>query len=156
MVSIVWYQMMVRSSTDGPDCEMTMRYFMYGQGLGNLSVSFKVDAVMMDDDDDDADLFRELKGRLKSWFLWRGEISTREWFGLHINIFTHNIINIVIQFMSPLTSTANIVRFKKLIPIKPYNWSYGVDLSDGQFSERCDVDGSFFNSDAIPIFFWKG
>ena len=59
--------MMVRSSTDGPDCEMTMRYFMYGQGLGNLSVSFKVDTVMMDDDDDDdVDLFRELKGRLKS------------------------------------------------------------------------------------------
>ena len=47
--------MMVRSSTDGPDCEMTMRYFMYGQGLGNLSVSFKVDTVMMDDDDDDDD-----------------------------------------------------------------------------------------------------
>ena len=58
--------MMVRSSTDGPDCEMTMRYFMYGQGLGNLSVSFKVDTVMMDDDDDDVDLCRELKGRLKS------------------------------------------------------------------------------------------
>ena len=30
-----------------------------------------------------------------------------------------------------------------------------VDLGDGQFSERCDVDGSFFNSDAIPIIFWK-
>ena len=29
----------------------------------------------------------------------------------------------------------------------------GLDLSDGQFSERCDVDGSFFNSDAIPIIF---
>ena len=25
----------------------------------------------------------------------------------------------------------------------------------GQFSERCDVDGSFFNSDAIPIIFLK-
>ena len=31
----------------------------------------------------------------------------------------------------------------------------GIDLSDGQFSERCDVDGSFFNSDAIPIIFGK-
>ena len=30
-----------------------------------------------------------------------------------------------------------------------------VDLSDGQFSERCDVNGSFFNSDAIPIIFGK-
>ena len=30
-----------------------------------------------------------------------------------------------------------------------------LDLGDGQFSERCDVDGSFFNSDAIPIIFWK-
>ena len=30
-----------------------------------------------------------------------------------------------------------------------------VDLGDGQFSERCDVDGSFFNSDAIPIIFLK-
>ena len=30
-----------------------------------------------------------------------------------------------------------------------------VDLSNGQFSERCDVDGSFFNSDAIPIIFGK-
>ena len=30
-----------------------------------------------------------------------------------------------------------------------------VDLGDGQYSERCDVDGSFFNSDAIPIIFWK-
>ena len=28
-----------------------------------------------------------------------------------------------------------------------------TDLNDGQFSERCDVDGSFFNSDAIPIIF---
>ena len=26
-----------------------------------------------------------------------------------------------------------------------------LDLGNGQFSERCDVDGSFFNSDAIPI-----
>ena len=31
----------------------------------------------------------------------------------------------------------------------------GLDFDDGQFSERCDVDGSFFNSDAIPIIFWK-
>ena len=31
----------------------------------------------------------------------------------------------------------------------------GLDLSDGQFSERCDVDASFFNSDAIPIIFGK-
>ena len=31
----------------------------------------------------------------------------------------------------------------------------GLDLSDGQFSERCDVDGSFFNSDAILFIFWK-
>ena len=30
-----------------------------------------------------------------------------------------------------------------------------IDLGDGQFSERCDVDGSFFDSDAIPIIFWK-
>jgi len=30
-----------------------------------------------------------------------------------------------------------------------------IDLGDGQFSERCDVDGSFFNSDAIPIIFGK-
>ena len=30
-----------------------------------------------------------------------------------------------------------------------------VDFNDGQFSERCNVDGSFFNSDAIPIIFWK-
>ena len=30
-----------------------------------------------------------------------------------------------------------------------------VDFNDGQFSERCDVDGSFFNSDAIPIIFCK-
>ena len=32
---------------------------------------------------------------------------------------------------------------------------FHLDLGDGQFSERCDVDGSFFNSDAIPIIFWK-
>ena len=32
---------------------------------------------------------------------------------------------------------------------------YEIDLGDGQFSERCDADGSFFNSDAIPIIFWK-
>ena len=32
---------------------------------------------------------------------------------------------------------------------------YKIDLSDGQFSERCDVDGSFFNSDTIPIIFGK-
>ena len=30
---------------------------------------------------------------------------------------------------------------------------YQIDPSDGQFSERCDVDGSFFNSDAILIIF---
>ena len=30
-----------------------------------------------------------------------------------------------------------------------------LDLGDGQFSEWCDVDGSFFNSDAIPIIFGK-
>ena len=30
-----------------------------------------------------------------------------------------------------------------------------IDFNDGQFSERCDVDGSFFNSDAIPIIFGK-
>ena len=30
-----------------------------------------------------------------------------------------------------------------------------LDLGDGQFSERCDVDGSFFNSNAIPIIFGK-
>ena len=35
------------------------------------------------------------------------------------------------------------------------NRSTVIDLGDGQFSERCDVDGSFFNSDAIPIIFWK-
>ena len=29
-----------------------------------------------------------------------------------------------------------------------------LDFGDGQFSERCDVDGSFFNSDVI--IFWKG
>ena len=35
-------RLLTRSSEDGPDCEMTMRSFMYGHGLGNLSVSFKV------------------------------------------------------------------------------------------------------------------
>ena len=25
-------------------------------------------------------------------------------------------------------------------------YQFNVDLNDGQFSERCDVDGSFFNS----------
>ena len=30
-----------------------------------------------------------------------------------------------------------------------------IDLGDCQFSERCNVDGSFFNSDAIPILFGK-
>ena len=30
-----------------------------------------------------------------------------------------------------------------------------IDLNDGQFSERCDVDGSFFKSDAITIIFGK-
>ena len=30
-----------------------------------------------------------------------------------------------------------------------------IDFNDGQFSEQCDVDGSFFNSDAILIIFWK-
>ena len=39
--------------------------------------------------------------------------------------------------------------FKDSVP-----WVY-LDLGDGQFSERCDVDGSFFNSDAIPIIFGK-
>ena len=33
------------------------------------------------------------------------------------------------------------------------NRSTVIDLGDGQFSERCDVDGSFFNSDEIPIIF---
>ena len=30
-----------------------------------------------------------------------------------------------------------------------------IDFGDGQFSERCDVDGSFFNSDVIPITFFE-
>ena len=30
-----------------------------------------------------------------------------------------------------------------------------LELGDGQFSERCDVDGSFFNSDAVQIIFGK-
>ena len=30
-----------------------------------------------------------------------------------------------------------------------------LDLGDGQFSERCDFDGSFFNNDAIPFIFGK-
>ena len=30
-----------------------------------------------------------------------------------------------------------------------------LDLNDGQFSEWCNVDGSFFNSNAIPIIFGK-
>ena len=38
---------------------------------------------------------------------------------------------------------------------EPFEAAQGVDLGDSQFSERCDVDGSFFNSDAIPIIFWK-
>ena len=33
--------------------------------------------------------------------------------------------------------------------------AYGIDLGDGQFSERCDVDGSFANNDAIPIIFGR-
>ena len=28
---------------------------------------------------------------------------------------------------------------------------FHVDFDDGQFSEGCNVDGSFFDSDAIPI-----
>ena len=32
---------------------------------------------------------------------------------------------------------------------------FDIDLGDGQFSERCDVEGSFFNSDAIPIIFGR-
>ena len=38
---------------------------------------------------------------------------------------------------------------------KVINAVLDVDLGDGQFSERCDVDGSFFNSDAILIIFGK-
>ena len=34
-------------------------------------------------------------------------------------------------------------------------YQFNVDLNDGQFSERCDGDGSFFNRDAIPILFGK-
>ena len=35
------------------------------------------------------------------------------------------------------------------------DWGCGLDFNDGQFSEQCDVDGSFFNSDAILIIFGK-
>ena len=41
-----------------------------------------------------------------------------------------------------------VVEYKYLCP----TW-WPLDLGDGQFSKRCDVDGSFFNSDAIPIIF---
>ena len=34
-------------------------------------------------------------------------------------------------------------------------WGRSLDLKDGQISEWCEVDGSFFNSDAIPIIFGK-
>ena len=43
----------------------------------------------------------------------------------------------------------------KCIWLEEFVKSPSLDLGDGQFSERCDVDGSFFNSDAIPIIFGK-
>ena len=51
-----------------------------------------------------------------------------------------------------------------LSPFRPWHEDYEwwcwlcwrwLDLNDGQFSERCDVDDSFFNSDAMPIIFGK-
>ena len=38
---------------------------------------------------------------------------------------------------------------------EPFEAAQGVDLGDGQFSERCHVDGSFFNSDTDTDYFWK-
>ena len=51
-------------------------------------------------------------------------------------------------------SCGNLSRSVDKLAVHPFCWSK-LDLSDGQFSERCNVDGSFFNSDAIPIIFWK-
>ena len=45
--------------------------------------------------------------------------------------------------------------YQKTALFSTFLCSFVLDLGDGQFSERCDVDGSFFNSDEIPIFFWK-
>ena len=35
-----------QSSTDGPDCEMTFNYFMYGSGVGTLSISVRYEMAM--------------------------------------------------------------------------------------------------------------
>ena len=49
----------------------------------------------------------------------------------------------------------NFLFFHRIFP-KPFPMlQCCVDLGDGQFSERCDVNGSFFNSNAIPIIFGK-
>ena len=47
------------------------------------------------------------------------------------------------------------IKLKLAILMHIYAKQCDLDLGDGQFSERCNVDGSFFNSDAIPIIFGK-
>ena len=57
-----------------------------------------------------------------------------------------SILMMMMTMMMTVTMLRMIVILIKIV----------IDFGDGQFSERCDVDGSFFNSDAIPNFFWKG
>ena len=59
------------------------------------------------------------------------------------------------MFLPVLTVPSIFFRYQQ-VPIQNPVFNFlPVDLSVGQFSERCDVDGSFFNSDAIPITFGK-
>ena len=68
------------------------------------------------------------------------------------------------QIVTPISTSVHlcncvIVYFCIFVQVKERQWIKltppSLDLGDGQFSERCDVDGSFFNSDAIPIIFGK-
>ena len=73
-------------------------------------------------------------------------------------MYTKKLMLLISHFCSLITkwsaraTTSLLVHCALYLSVLQYS---ALDLGDGQFSERCDVDGSFFNNDAIPIIFGK-
>ena len=94
------------------------------------------------------------------WNPWRDE-STYFWhfffFKMHVNLVVFSCFYMFIDVSKPRGSLHVWSIFSKngLEETRITLRASILDLSDGQFSERCDVDGSYFNSDAIPIIFGK-
>ena len=68
---------------------------------------------------------------------------------------TMTTMKMTVTMTTALEKNQNLRKLFNALPRVQREHIWEVDLGDGQFSEQRDVDGSFFNSDAIPIIFWK-